>query len=690
MADPTLSVLLVTYNHARFIERALASIEIQDFAQEMEVVLADDASDDATVALVRQWASHVDFCVRVLEPVPRLGITQNYYRGFSQCLGRFVAVLEGDDEWLYADKLTSQVDLLQTHPDLSMAATRVLLYDDVTGSSSVLPLIGLNTMHIEVTGRALADSNWFATFSCCMYRAESIERLPPEIFETTAYDWLVNMAVTAYGNAGLVPTVATLYRIHQDGKWSQTRQHDRDEQIRSLLPRYIELIGDTVGPELTRYMHALDLRMAHSVGMPEATAAVSDERSVQLPIPVARQPRRPKVSVVMACYNHELFVRDAISSVLDQSMADLELIVVDDASGDASMSAVATVRDPRMRVYRLAHNQGAAAALNFAIQQARADLVAVINSDDMWEPSKLQRQLDIFERYPQIGAVFTGARFVDERGDPLPPERIPQWNDCFRQPNRTQAQWLRFFFESGNALCHPSVLIRASFYRDYGLYDNRLRQLPDFERWITLVKHYPIKVLGDEDLVRFRVLATEQNASSGTRANVVRGLHEHIAIDEVFFDDCSNELIVEAFADLLRNPYIRADDERECELAFLWWDTPCAMREVNRVHAQRRLRALLNRPDTALLLATRYDFDDLCLHEFAAQEKSELTPPLADWLISLDEMTALPEPPEVRDPIAEAPAGVLLRIVLSRVRGAKVSRWPARTLSHLRLAVGRG
>jgi hypothetical protein len=277
---------------------------------------------------------------------------------------------------------------------------------------------------------------------------------------------------------------------------------------------------------------------------------------------------------------------------------------------------------------------------------------------------------------------------VLESGAPLPPERIPLWNDCFRQPNRTQSQWLRYFFENGNALCHPSVLIRRAFYENHGLYDNRLRQLPDFERWITLVKHYSIIVLGDEDLVRFRVLTSEQNASSATRANVVRGLHEHIAINEMIFDGCSDELIVEAFADLLRNPHINNDDERECELAFLWWDTACGMRGINRVHGQRRLRTLLNRTDTARLLLTRYGFNDLSLHDYAAHEKSELTPPLADWLTSLEGMTALPEPEVPRDPIAEAPAGQLLRVVLSRARGARLSRWPQRTLHHLWQAVG--
>jgi glycosyltransferase involved in cell wall biosynthesis len=686
MTTPLVSVLLVTYNHERFIERALASIESQMFDDAIEVVVADDSSDDQTLALVRAWAERVAIDVRILPPEARLGITRNYHRGFSACEGRYIAVLEGDDEWISVDKLRLQVDLLEKHPDLSMAANRVLLYDDATGSSSALPLIGLDTMHVEVTSRQLADNNWFATFSCCMYRAEVLERLHPEIFETTAYDWLINMAVTEYGNAGLVTQVATLYRIHKNGQWSQADQRQRDEQTRALLPRYIELLGPKVRRELTRKMHELDTQVAATHELAEATAAVTEDRAVRLPVPRVTDARRPRVSVVMPSYNHERFVVAAINSVLDQTMTDLELIVVDDGSPDDSLRAIASVSDPRIRLYSFPVNQGAAAAHNFALQQARGEFIALINSDDMWEPTKLERQLEVFAARPELGGVFTGVRFIDERGKPVPADRIPRSN-VFRQPNRTQAQWMRYFLEHGNALCHPSSLIRREFYEQYGLYDNRLRQLPDFAMWVTLVKHYPIAVLGDEDLVRFRLLPSEANASSISPANVARGLREHLVITEHFFDDCPTEMIVEGFVDLLRNPHIAHDDERQCELAFLWWDTPCGMQDINRIQALRLMHDLMGRPDTARLLETRYGFDELTLHAYAGLHQRGLTPAFEEWVQAVKGMEAPPHPDLI--PIAQAPSGQLLRVLLARTRRARPSTLPHRALHHLRRGMSR-
>jgi glycosyltransferase involved in cell wall biosynthesis len=683
---PLVSVLLVTYNHERFIERALASIESQILDGTMEVVVADDSSHDKTRSVILDWAERVDFDVRILPGEERLGITRNYHRGFSGCEGRYIAVLEGDDEWISVDKLQLQVDLLEGHPELSMAANRVLLYDDDTGSSGALPLIGLDTMHVEVTSRQLADNNWFATFSCCMYRAEVLERLDPEIFETTAYDWLINMAVTEYGDAGLVPQIGTLYRVHQNGQWSQADQRQRDEQTRAVLPRYIELLGPKVRRELTRKLHELDTQVAASLELAEATAAVTEKEAVGLPVPRVTSVRRPRVSVVMPSYNHERFVVESINSVLDQTMGDFELIVVDDGSPDDSLRAIASVSDPRIRVYSFPVNQGAAAAHNFALQQARGEFIALINSDDMWEPGKLERQLQVFEARPELGGVFTGVRFIDERGKPVPADRIPRAN-VFRQPNRTQPQWLRYFLENGNALCHPSSLIRREFYEEHGLYDNRLRQLPDFAMWVRLVKHYPIAVLGDEDLVRFRLLPSEQNASSVSPANVARGLREHLVIAEGFFDDVPNEMIVEGFVDLLRNPHIAEDDERQCELAFLWWDTDCAMQEINRMHALKLMHELMGRPDTARLLETRYGFDELTLHTYAGIHQRGLTPAFEEWLQSLNGMKSPAHPDLI--PIAEAPASHLLRVLIARARRAKPSEVPTRALHTLRRAVSR-
>lgn len=610
------SILLITHNHERYIERAIASIESQHTDRTIEVVVADDASTDRTRALVTAWASTSRMSVRVLPKAGHLGITRNYARGFAACHGEYIAVLEGDDEWISVEKIERQAAALDENRHLTMSANRVLLYDDASGASVVIPTIGSVSFLTEISDQQLARSNWFATFSCCMYRADVLRSLDPSVFEVTAYDWLVNMAVTAHGNAAFLPEVMTLYRQHAGGEWSQRKQRDRDTQLQALIPEYIRILGPRVAHDLTRAARETKQRLRASV-FDKGSVPTLDPALVALPIPRVSLAQPPRVSVVMTVYNHREYVLEAVNSVLDQTIDDIELIVVDDGSIDGSITPLADLDDPRLRVYQLGQNLGAAAALNIAIQQTRANLIAVINSDDVWEPLKLARQLTVFDETPDVGAVFTGVRLIGEDGKSLSADQLPEWHQIFRQRNRTQAAWLRRFFDGGNCLCHPSVLIRREFYEKHGLMDNRLRQIPDLRQWITLVKHYPIVVLGDEELVRFRILADHANASSQSAPNLIRGVREHLEVNEHFFEDVSDQQLLDGFGDVLRDTDFNSPLERACAVAFLWLDVPGSIHPLNRAQGLRELRALLGDPEAALILRDRYQFTDISLHELS-------------------------------------------------------------------------
>lgn len=101
----------------------------------------------------------------------------------------------------------------------------------------------------------------------------------------------------------------------------------------------------------------------------------------------------PAVSVVLPAYNRADSIRLAIDSVLRQSFADFELIVVDDASTDGTRAAAEAVTDPRVRVIAHARNRGASAARNTGVAAARAPFVAFQDSDDEWLPLKLEKQM---------------------------------------------------------------------------------------------------------------------------------------------------------------------------------------------------------------------------------------------------------------------------------------------------------
>ena len=178
----------------------------------------------------------------------------------------------------------------------------------------------------------------------------------------------------------------------------------------------------------------------------------------------------PRVSIVIPSYNHEKFVRECIQSVLDQTYQDFEIVITDDGSPDGTVNVIKEFDDSRIQLYTHAENKGACIAINNCIQKATGEYIAVLCSDDAWEPSKLEKQVQYLDSHPETGAVFTKVVLVDEEGNPIGPEDYKNFY-IFEKENRSRYEWLKFFFYSGNCLCHPSVLIREKCYDDIGLYD---------------------------------------------------------------------------------------------------------------------------------------------------------------------------------------------------------------------------
>jgi glycosyltransferase involved in cell wall biosynthesis len=236
----------------------------------------------------------------------------------------------------------------------------------------------------------------------------------------------------------------------------------------------------------------------------------------------------PLVSVIIASYNHAQFVQACLHSVLAQNLPALEVVVTDDGSTDGTPERVLAMSDARIRFHAFSENRGACVALNDAIQRARGRFIAVLNSDDLFLPGKLARQLAFLESHPEVGAVFGWPTFINEQGEPF---HDPAHKDhaVFHAVNRPRQQWLRHFFDQGNALCHPTALIRREVYDAVGLYDPRLAQVPDLDQWIRVCTRFEIHVL-PEPLTAFRIRDHQQNASAARPEVVVRDAWERARI----------------------------------------------------------------------------------------------------------------------------------------------------------------
>lgn len=228
----------------------------------------------------------------------------------------------------------------------------------------------------------------------------------------------------------------------------------------------------------------------------------------------------PRVSVFIPSYNHAPYIGAAIRSVQAQTFQDFEIVVTDDGSTDGTAEIAAALEEPRLRLKRLPENKGAATATNDAIRRSRGEYLALLNSDDAFEPQKLERQVACLDANPEVGAVFAWPNFMNHDGAPIHPDQALNGH-LFDVENRSQADWLRHFFFNGNCLCHPTLMIRRECYERMGLYDPRFAALPDLHMWIRLLAAYPIHVM-PERLIRFRHLPNGANASSLRVDNYLR------------------------------------------------------------------------------------------------------------------------------------------------------------------------
>jgi glycosyltransferase involved in cell wall biosynthesis len=249
----------------------------------------------------------------------------------------------------------------------------------------------------------------------------------------------------------------------------------------------------------------------------------------------------PVVSVIIPSYNHQQYIREAVQSVLNQSFTDLEVVIVDDGSKDKTVAEIKKIKDPRVRLFTFRQNKGACTAANFALSKARGKFIAMLSSDDVFESNKLAKQVEYLRKHPQVGAVFSRATIINQQSQPFKKKHFYQ--TIFDQPNRTQTEWLRFFFYNANCLCHPSALIRRKVYTKIGEYDPRFAQLPDLHFWIRLVKKFPIHIMSDR-LIRFRVHDT--NVSGDTSKTHARHQIEMVWVLNEFLQ-LKPEQVMEAF-----------------------------------------------------------------------------------------------------------------------------------------------
>jgi glycosyltransferase involved in cell wall biosynthesis len=314
-------------------------------------------------------------------------------------------------------------------------------------------------------------------------------------------------------------------------------------------------------------------------------------------------PERIKVSVILTSYNHAKYLKEAIDSVLNQTFSDLELIIWDDASTDESWQIITSYSDRRVKPFRNDVQKRAVWGVNKAISEiAAGEYIAIHHSDDIWELQKLQKQVAFLDSHPEIGAVFSNAFVITENGELLK-HKANAYFQIFDQPNRTRYDWLNHFFCRGNALCHPSVLIRKTCYEADQPYRSGLGLLADLDVWIRVCLKHDIYVL-PEKLVRYRVRANRTNTSTDSTTRIRRPF-EFLQVLNNYRKIAAPDELMKVFP--LAEKYVKPEG---CDLGFALGMVALELKpyKVTELFGLNLLFEALNDPRRAKLLDELYGF----------------------------------------------------------------------------------
>jgi glycosyltransferase involved in cell wall biosynthesis len=217
---PQVSVCVISYNHAAFIERAVRSIATQETPFSFEIILADDCSTDGTKELAETTARQCAVPLRILPRTRNLGPKENFLDLLAAARGRYVAYLEGDDEWLTSSRLAEQVALLEAQPHLSGCFARAQVTD--TNNDAIGDYFEYHRCPVPAfeVGQATAIARGSSAPSCTlMFRREPIASIPTWYARDGSHQGL-SVLLTERGPLRFVDKVWGLYRVQRGGIWS--------------------------------------------------------------------------------------------------------------------------------------------------------------------------------------------------------------------------------------------------------------------------------------------------------------------------------------------------------------------------------------------------------------------------------------------------------------------------------------
>ena len=233
------------------------------------------------------------------------------------------------------------------------------------------------------------------------------------------------------------------------------------------------------------------------------------------------------ISIIMAAYNAEKTIEQAINSVLSQTYTNFELLVVNDCSTDRTAELVKSIeaKDSRVRLISNVKNSGVSYTRKHGLEEAKGDWIAILDSDDAWEPEKLEKQIEL-QRRTNADLLFTGSAFMDSEGHPI------DW--YLHAPKEvTYRQLLK-----QNVLSNSSALVRKELYAKHYAIGDGMHE--DFAIWLSILKKGTKAYGVDEPLLIYRIAKSSKSGNKVKAARMNLNTYRYVGLNlmEAIYYEC--------------------------------------------------------------------------------------------------------------------------------------------------------
>ena len=241
------------------------------------------------------------------------------------------------------------------------------------------------------------------------------------------------------------------------------------------------------------------------------------------------QSLNPHVSVLMPSYNHAPFIEEALESVFAQTYRDYEIVIVDDGSTDATPELIKKY-ESRIRLFLCPH-RGVSATYTFALNQARGPWIAFLETDDMWEPTYLEKALHFLQAQPSVAWVSTSRQLIDTSGNML--DRIQRRTP----PHSLYSLGEMLAYPDAFALYCPTPVVKRDALMKIGELSPHTLSC-DIDMGLRFALHFPMGYL-DEPLYIYRIHSANLSSTKQFKTG-----EEHLRVFQRFSDSYSNHLMV--------------------------------------------------------------------------------------------------------------------------------------------------